>query len=253
MKYTKTQQKNIIGMLVKLLKIHGCTILSKSSTYLKYAEATGHSYAVYTELYYYEVDLENDIVDSYCYAISENNYINNWRTISLHPITDNAIEYYKVHTINNDSHRHFSTFLDYLKSFYNNFCNDDEEITNKLRAYVENIYEIKELKDFIYRIDESNNLKVCLDYSIDNFFDANDESLEIIAIDSNEIIVTIDKEDDKYMFVVDLTSTTGDNYSVHTAIKSAQHLNKLISSTVDALRSYDDFNKYADYLEELIN
>lgn len=120
--------------------------------------------------------------------------------------------------------------------------------------YIQSLESSKVVEDFIYKVDDSKKLKVYSDYSIEEFFTSNyDDSIEIIAIDTNETLITIEKNGGSYSFIVDLTTEDGDNFSISTTIKSPGHLNKLIKSTVDSLRLYDEFEQYADDLEEIIS
>lgn len=119
-------------------------------------------------------------------------------------------------------------------------------------------------KDFIYRInDNSNKLTINSDYdSIDEFFSEKYQdnpkldTMSIIAIDTKEPLIKIEKtktaEDIRYKFIVDITTEDGEGFSVKCFIDNKSQLNNLIKQTVENLKSYPQFSKYADDLEECL-
>ena len=121
----------------------------------------------------------------------------------------------------------------------------------------------KIIKDFIYKIDDSKKLKVINETnSIDDFFksDISDNDamnkLVIMAVDTKMPLITISKEkqdgDILYRFIIDITTEKGDKFAVSTVIAFRQQLRTLIQSTITSLRSYKQFSKYADDLDECI-
>ena len=133
--------------------------------------------------------------------------------------------------------------------------------------YIEPKQEKKEeeaLKDFIYKVDETNKLKVESSYdSVDDFFEDdsddayfNHESIVILAVDTRMPLIRVEKAkvNDKkvYKFVVDITNTDGDTFNIKSVIDSKEKFNQLLQSTKDALNSYPQFSKYADDLENCL-
>lgn len=119
-------------------------------------------------------------------------------------------------------------------------------------------------KDFIYRINEnSNKLTINSDYdNIDEFFSEKYQgnpkldTMCIIAIDTKEPIIKIEKtktaEATRYKFIVDITTEDGEGFSVKCFIDNKSQLDNLIKQTVENLKSYPQFSKYADDLEECL-
>lgn len=119
-------------------------------------------------------------------------------------------------------------------------------------------------KDFIYRINEnSNKLTINSEYdNIDEFFSEKYQgnpkldTMCIIAIDTKEPIIKIEKtkiaEDTRYKFIVDITTEDGEGFSVKCFIDNKSQLDNLIKQTVENLKSYPQFSKYADDLEECL-
>lgn len=120
------------------------------------------------------------------------------------------------------------------------------------------------IKDFVYKINDSNTLKVESSYeSYDAFFDdcskesfESNESIVILAVDANVPLIKVEKalKDEKqvYKFVVDITNEDGDNFSLKSIISSKEKFNQLLESTINALNEYPQFSKYADDLENCI-
>ena len=144
-----------------------------------------------------------------------------------------------------------------LKDFYKSFTyctndNFDSEFTNAQAFYncIQEIEVSRDLEDFIYKVDNFDTFRV---NGIDEFICGNDDMLFIVDSSSGEKLITIERDKYSYIFEVNLTTKDRDNYHVRNKIKSISHLNKLISATISALREYDDFTRYADNLEDLIN
>lgn len=121
----------------------------------------------------------------------------------------------------------------------------------------------KVIQDFIYKVDDSNKLTTQTEYdSIDEFFNEpvkNDiklDTLIICAVDTKEPLIKLQKveTDNKteFKFIVDMINEDGDNFTFKSVIKSQDQLNQLIQQTVEALKQYPKFNKYADDLEEYL-
>ena len=121
----------------------------------------------------------------------------------------------------------------------------------------------EDLKDFIYKIDDSPKLKIESSYdSIDEFFDTCNSSsddldeLIICTVDTKQPIIkiqkTIKENKTEFKFLVDITDEEGDRFLIQTTIKSKEQLNTKIQETVGALRLYKEFSKYADDLEDCL-
>ena len=140
---------------------------------------------------------------------------------------------------------------------------------NAIRNNIDSIKDCKNdyqdiAKDFIYRINEnSNKLTINSDYdSIDEFFSEKYkgnpklDTMCIIAIDTKEPLIKIEKtkiaEDTRYKFIVDITTEDGEGFSVKCFIDNKSQLDNLIKQTVENLKSYPQFSKYADDLEECL-
>lgn len=120
------------------------------------------------------------------------------------------------------------------------------------------------IKDFIYKVDDTDRLKVESSYdSINDFFEDdsddsyfNNESIVILTADTRIPLIRVEKAevDDKkvYKFVVDIASAEGDTFNVKSIIDSKKKLNQLIESTKDALNSYRQFSKYATDLKNCL-
>ena len=139
-----------------------------------------------------------------------------------------------------------------------NYDVKDKKIT--LREKKKNIAIIK---DFIYKIDDSNKIVIQTEYdSIDEFFNesvTNDiklDTLVICTVDTKEPLFKVQKinnDDNKtFKFIVEITSNEGDDFVIRSIIKSQEHLNELIQQTIDSLRNYPQFSKYADDLEDCL-
>jgi len=124
--------------------------------------------------------------------------------------------------------------------------------------YTSNLNEV--VQDFIYKVDDSNKIMAQTEYdSVDEFFNepiANDiklDTLVIYTIDTKEPLIKLQKveTDNKteFKFIVDITNEDGDDFRFRSIIKSQEQLNQLIQQTIEALKLYPKFSKYADDLE----
>lgn len=124
--------------------------------------------------------------------------------------------------------------------------------------------EAKEVvQDFIYKVDDSNKLTTQTEYnSINEFFDtsiADDiklDTLVICTVDTKEPLIKLQKvkADNRaeFKFIVDITNEDDDDFRFRSVIKSQEQLGQLIQQTVDALKQYPKFSKYANDLEECL-
>lgn len=120
------------------------------------------------------------------------------------------------------------------------------------------------IKDFVYKIDSSNTLKVessC--ESCEAFFDdkskesfESNEAIVILSVDTKVPLITFEKllKDEKqaYKFIVEITNEDGDSFNVKSIISSKEKFNQLLESTINALNEYPQFSKYANDLEKCI-
>lgn len=122
---------------------------------------------------------------------------------------------------------------------------------------------VEAIKDFIYRIDDSNKLRVQSQYdSIEIFFDepiANDSRLDTLVIctaDTRIPLVKLEKVEREnrvnYAFIVDITNEYGDSFSFKSTISNKDQLKSLVEKTIDALSQYEKFNKYIEDLENCL-
>lgn len=148
--------------------------------------------------------------------------------------------------------------------------NDYKSIADWAKANPDKIYGVIDfetfdtLKDFIYKIDGLNTLKVESSYeSIDAFFDdcskesfESNESIIILAVDTKVPLIKLEKvikdETQSYKFIVDITNEDGDSFNVKSIISSKDKFNQLLESTINALNEYPQFSKYADDLENCL-
>ena len=119
------------------------------------------------------------------------------------------------------------------------------------------------VQDFIYKIDDSQQLMVQTEYnSISEFFSepiANDIKLDtviICAVDTKKPIIKLEKAKNEektiFKFIVDITNDQGEEFMFKSIIKSQEQLDQLVQQTVDALRNYPQFIKYIDDLENCL-
>ena len=113
------------------------------------------------------------------------------------------------------------------------------------------------IKDFIYKIDDSSSLKIkSFYYNIDEFFDSNDDSEELVvyAIDAKQPIFKIQKQSNKTEFklIVDITNDDGDNFATQFIFKSKEQLVSNLQKTIDFLKTCAQLNKCVDDLENCL-
>jgi hypothetical protein len=116
------------------------------------------------------------------------------------------------------------------------------------------------VKDFIYKVDESKTLKVESDYdSIDNFFDSDfmdGDSLAIKAVNVDITLITIEKviinEEEMFKFIVDISTDENDEFKIKTTFDSQEKFKSLLEATINALKEYKEFYKYAEDLENCL-
>ena len=121
----------------------------------------------------------------------------------------------------------------------------------------------KVIQDFIYSVNDSNKLTTQTEYdSINEFFDTSIaeniklDTLIICSVDTKEPLIKLQKVkvDNKteFKFIVDITNEDSDDFIFRSTIKSQEQLNQLIQRTVEALKQYPEFSKYANDLEEYL-
>lgn len=124
--------------------------------------------------------------------------------------------------------------------------------------YYKDFQKIDKLKDFIYKIEGSNKLKVQCDEcdNIKEFFNNSINELKIITVDTKLPIITLAKEnkDNKlvYKFIVNIIVDEYNEFNIKTLFTSNEQFIKLIESTINSLKEYPQFSKYADELENCL-
>ena len=116
------------------------------------------------------------------------------------------------------------------------------------------------VKDFIYKVDESNTLKVESNYdSIDEFFDSDFESgdsIYIKAVNTDITLITIEKvivnDEEVFKFLVDISTESNDEFKIKTTFDSQDKFKSLLEATINALKEYSEFYKYAEDLEKCL-
>jgi len=121
-----------------------------------------------------------------------------------------------------------------------------------------------DLKDFIYKVEETNTLKVQSNYdSVDSFFAdksessySNNESIVILAVDTKLPIIKLEKQyinDEKsFKFIVDIETKDKDRFMIKTTIDSKEKFISLLESTINSLKEFELFYKYAEDLENCL-
>ena len=121
-----------------------------------------------------------------------------------------------------------------------------------------------ELKDFIYKVDDTDTLKVQSNYeSVESFFaDKSDtsysdnESIVILAVDTKLPIIKLEKQlvnnEKAFKFIVDIKTKDEDQFMIKTTIDSKEKFVSLLESTINSLREFELFYKYADDLEKCL-
>lgn len=141
----------------------------------------------------------------------------------------------------------------YTNGDYCGDCNEDNSSNNELKEVIQ---------DFIYKVDGSNKFTIQTEYdSIDEFFnepatsDIKLDTLIICAVDTKESIIKIQKieADNKteFKFIVNIANED-DNIVFGSKIKSQQQFSQLVQQTIDTLKNYPNFYKYADDLENYL-
>ena len=116
------------------------------------------------------------------------------------------------------------------------------------------------VKNFVYKVDESKTLKVESNYdSIDNFFDSDfksGDSLVIKAVNVDITLITIEKviinEEEMFKFIVDISTDENDEFKIKTTFDSQEKFRSLLEATINALKEYKEFYKYAEDLENCL-
>ena len=144
---------------------------------------------------------------------------------------------------------------------------DSGKYTHIKFAYDENLSNNSEtdevVQDFIYKVNDSNKLTTQTEYdSVDEFFSepiTNDiklDTLVICAVDTKEPLIKLQKveAEDKteFKFIVDITNEDNDDFRFRSIIKSQEQLDQLVQQTIEALKQYPKFSKYANDLEEYL-
>lgn len=116
------------------------------------------------------------------------------------------------------------------------------------------------IQNFIYKIDDSNKITTHTEYnSIDEFFkepiknDIKLDTLVICTVDTKIPLIKLEKIETEnklnYRFIVDISIDNGDNFSIKSTIETQEQLNQKLEQTIEALKQYPEFSKYADDLE----
>ena len=171
---------------------------------------------------------------------------------------------YGLDILVNDEDRYVrNAAAEYLKNAgYTNIFDWTQDHPDKVCRTSNSIMQMQILREFIDKADQSNRLAVQTSCgSIDEFFnDAhnadNDPTLTICAADTKNIIVKLQKtvadNRTKFIFIVDITSTDGDTFTINSVIISQKQLNSLIRQTAEILRVDRQLSKYADDLEDCL-
>ena len=121
-----------------------------------------------------------------------------------------------------------------------------------------------DLKDFIYKVDDTNTLKVQSNYeSVESFFaDMSDasysdnESIVILAVDTKLPIIKLEKQlvnnEKAFKFIVDIKTKDEDQFMIKTTIDSKEKFVSLLESTINSLKEFELFYKYAEDLENCL-
>lgn len=122
----------------------------------------------------------------------------------------------------------------------------------------------EDLKNFIYKVEETSTLKVQSNYdSIDSFFAdksessySDNESIVILAVDTKLPIIKLEKQyvnDEKsFKFIVDIKTKDKDRFMIKTTIDSKEKFISLLESTINSLKEFELFYKYAEDLENCL-
>lgn len=121
---------------------------------------------------------------------------------------------------------------------------------------IEDYYIDTNIQEYITKLAGTNKISVQTNYdSLDEYFNTSSvyhDTLSIITADTKKELIKLRKiNNNSYEFIVDLTNN-GDEFRIQSVVDSYIKLTKCIKQTVDALRNYPQFNKYADNLEECL-
>jgi hypothetical protein len=147
-----------------------------------------------------------------------------------------------------------------------NICGDaelDDTYYNDSEEYGDEESSKEVIQDFIYIVNDSNKLNIKTEYnSVDEFFNApitNDiklNTLVIYTVDTKMPLIKLEKIETEnklnYRFIVDISIDNGDNFSIKSTIKTQEQLNQKLEQTIEALKQYPEFSKYADDLEDCL-
>ena len=168
-------------------------------------------------------------------------------------------EYTLIFDFSSDTYIQFEHIFDNSHKKFTNKCSKVIYENCKLVGnydlynYLQSIESDKYLEDFVNKINASNKFKILCDYSLDEFFSENCNSdLEIITANINKKIITINKHNNEYRYIVYLSNDNGELFSVNMIIKSKTKLDRLLADTIESLRTCNDLKNYADYLEEIV-
>lgn len=141
---------------------------------------------------------------------------------------------------------------------------DEEHLKNYIRyTKLQSKYE-DDLKDFIYKVDDTDTLKVQSNYeSVESFFADNsdasysdNESIVILAVDTKLPIIKLEKQfvnnEKAFKFIVDIKTKDEDQFMIKTTIDSKEKFVSLLESTINSLKEFELFYKYADALEDCL-
>lgn len=160
--------------------------------------------------------------------------------------------------INDESYIVREAVRTYLRDYNLNINEWMEQYPDKCVLGVEDV-----IKNFIYKINESNKLKVQSYYdSIDEFFsleiedDIKMNTIIICAVDTKIPLFKVEKlkSDNQinYKFIIDIMTDKGEHFNVESFIQSQAQLTKFIQQIADTLNLYSQFSKYADDLESCL-
>lgn len=151
-------------------------------------------------------------------------------------------------------------------NMFSHWSDDDTLDDTVIAKYkiVSNEIDTTKIKDFIYKVDDSNSLTIQTNYdSIDSFFNDtsdksydNNETICILAIDTKIPIVKLEKTklngENEFKFIVDIRNNTGDEFKIKTVFNTPEKFYDLLESTIDSLRNYFEFYKYAEELDKCL-
>lgn len=130
---------------------------------------------------------------------------------------------------------------------------------------------VKVVQDFIYKINDSDKLEVLTDHSsLDIFFSKRNiyhyeidepDTLVIRTTDTKIELFRIEKylkdrhstgEKIAFRFIVNITTEDGETFNTKFNLVTQEQLNNALKKTIEALKIYPQFCKYADNLEECL-